>query len=351
MLARVAKLEEQLSDMSTAAAKDPQSGRLPQLAALTGKVVDLESTINTQLDALRKSVTQEVDSRLATTNETSEAAKSGTVRIDRDLAALKTQSGELAARFDALKAQADSAGANLRTTGDELKKLKTEIDARLATFARPEDIASVVAPLSGKLKGLQQDVQGVVKSETDRKVTAERIVLSLELASLKRAIDRGNGFASELSDARKLAGSSVDLTPLQRYADRGVPTLAELQKDFKATAFRMIDADEAPSDGSVLNRLLAGAKSVVHVRKVSQIAGDVSVEAVVARMEAALKEDRLGDVLAEAKTLPPRVQDVARDFLAKVEARNAVDGALSTVEAQLKASLVAPAATPSKSQE
>jgi hypothetical protein len=42
---------------------------------------------------------------------------------------------------------------------------------------------------------------------------------------------------------------------------------------------------------------------------------------------------------------------VARDFLAKVEARNAVDGALSTVEAQLKASLVAPAATPTKSQE
>jgi len=351
VLARVAKLEEQLNDMSTAAAKDPQSGRLPQLAALTGKVVDLESTINTQLDALRKSVTQEVDSRLATTNETSEAAKSGTVRIDRDLATLKTQSGELAARFDALKAQADGAGANLRTTGDELKKLKTEIDARLVTFARPEDIASVVAPLSGKLTGLQRDVQGVVKSETDRKATAERIVLSLELASLKRAIDRGNGFASELSDARKLAGSSVDLTPLQRYADHGVPTLAELQKDFKATAFRMIDADEAPSDGSVLNRLLAGAKSVVHVRKVSQIAGDVSVEAVVARMEAALKEDRLGDVLAEAKTLPPRVQDVARDFLNKVEARNAVDGALSTVETQLKASLVAPAATPTKSQE
>ena len=87
------------------------------------------------------------------------------------------------------------------------------------------------------------------------------------------------------------------------------------------------------------------------MRKVSQIADDISVEAVVARMEAALKEDRLGDVLAEAKTLPPRVQDVARDFLAKVEARNAVDGALATVEAQLKASLVAPAATPTKSQE
>src|SRR5262249_10790947 len=161
------KLEEQLSDMSAAAAKDPQSGRLPQLAALTGKVVDLESTINTQLDALRKSVTQELDSRLAAANETSEAAKSGTQRIDRGLAALKTEAGQLAARFDALKADADRSGANLKATEDELKKLKAEIDARLATFAKPEDVATAVTPLAGKLAGLQQDVQGVVKSETD----------------------------------------------------------------------------------------------------------------------------------------------------------------------------------------
>jgi hypothetical protein len=349
--ARVSKLEEQLNDMSTAAVKDPQSGRLPQLAALTGKVVDLESTINTQLDALRKSVTQDVDSRLATTNETSEAAKSGTQRIDRELAGLKTESGQLTARFDALKADADRAGANLKTTEDAFKKLKTEIDARLATFARPEDVAGAVTPLAGKLAGLQKDVQSVVKSETDRKATAERIVLSLELASLKRAIDRGTGFANELADASKLSGNSVDLTPLQRFASTGVPTPAVLQKDFKAAAFKMIDADEAPADGSVINRLLAGAKSVVRVRKVSQIAGDASVEAVVARMEAALKEDRLGDVLQEAKTLPPRVQNAGRDFLAKVEARNAVDGALSTVEAQLKSSLVAPAGAPAKSQE
>jgi hypothetical protein len=349
--ARVSKLEEQLGDMSSAAAKDPQSGRLPQLAALTGKVVDLESTINTQLDALRKSVTQELDTRLAVTNETSEAAKSGTQRIDRDLAALKTEAGQLAARFDALKADADRGGVNLKATADELKKLKTEIDARLATFAKPEDVAAAVTPLAGKLAGLQQDVQGVVKSETDRKTTAERIVLSLELASLKRAIDRGNGFSNELADARKLSGGNVDLSPLARYADTGVPTLAELQKEFKPTAFRIIEADAAPADGSIIDRLLAGAKSVVRVRRVSQPAGDASVEGIVARMEAGLNADRLGDVLQEAKALPPRAQDAARGFLTKVEARHAVDGALSTVEAQLKASLVAPAGAPANPQE
>ena len=350
--ARIAKLEEQLADMSAAAASDPQSGRLPQLAALTGKVVDLESTIATQLDALRKSVNQEVDTRLAAANATSEAAKSGTQRIDRELAGLKTESAQLTARFDALKADSDGASATLKTTEDALKKLKAEIDARLATFAKPDDVASAVTPLAGKLAGLQQDVQGVVKSEGERRATAERIVLSLELASLKRAIDRGSGFATELADARKLSGGgSIDLTPLARFAGAGVPTLAELQKDFKTTAFKMIDAEEAPAEGSIVDRLLAGAKSVVRVRKISHSAGDASVEAVVARMETALNEDRLGDVLQEAKGLPPRVQDAAQDFLAKVEARNAVDGALSAVETQLKASLVAPTVAPDKAQE
>ena len=195
-------------------------------------------------------------------------------------------------------------------------------------------------------------MQGVVKSETDRKATAERIVLSLELANLKRAIDRGNGFASELSDARKLSGGSVDLTPLAALRR---PGRADARRAAEGLQDDRLQDDRrrrrARATAPCINRLLAGAKSVVHVRKVSQIAGDVSVEAVVARMEAALNEDRLGDVLAEAKTLPPRVQDVARDFLAKVEARYAVDGALSTVEAQLKASLVAPATAPTKSQE
>ena len=80
------------------------------------------------------------------------------------------------------------------------------------------------------------------------------------------------------------------------------------------------------------------------MRKISHGADDKTIEAVVARMEAALAEDRLADVLAEAQTLPQPVQDAARDFLAKVEARNAVDRALATVEIAAEDSLVAPPA-------
>jgi len=342
--ARITKLEEQLAAMSAAAEGNPDGGGLPQLAGLTGKIADLEQTMTNQLDALRKSVNEELDARLAAATEAGETAKSGTQRIDRELAGIKADNAQLTTRLNALDAESKRAAATLRTTQEELTRLKIDLNARLPTFAKPEDVSAAVTPLAGKLSALEQDVQGVVKSEGSRKATAGRIVLSLELANLKRAIDRGKGYAPELAQARKLSDGSLDLAPLARFESTGVPTLSELRQDFKAVAFKMIDAEQEPAAGSIVDRLIAGARSVVRVRKISHEADDKSVEAVVARMEAALGEDRLDDVLDEAKTLPQPAQDAAQNFLAKVEARNAVDRALATVEQQLKASLVAPAA-------
>lgn len=349
---RVAKLEEQLSLMSSAAENNPQSGRLPQLAAITGKLADLESTMSNQLDALRKNVAQEIDMRLASATEAGQAARSGTQRMDRELSTVKAESAEMSTGLTALKSDSDRAMASLKTTQEEVKRLKADLDTRLASFAKPEDIASTVGPINGRLAALQQDVQGVIKSEGDRKTTAERIVLSLELANLKRAIDRGKAYAPELDQARKIAGSNVDLAPLDRFALEGVPTTVVLRQEFKPIAFKIIDAEEQPAEASIVDRLLAGAKSVVRVRKVSHSADDKSVEAVVARMETALNEDRLADVLQEAKSLPAPAQDAAQDFLAQVQARDAVDRALASVESQLKASLAAaPADTNGKAAE
>lgn len=343
LAARLAKLEAQLSAMTDAAASDPEGNGLPQLAALAGKVADLEQTQAQQLDALRKSVNDELDSRLAAVSEASEAARAGTRRIDRELATLKADTAQLDTRLNTVGAQSDSANAALPRLQDEVSKLKAEIGARIAQLAKPEDVFAAVSPVDAKITALQQKVEGVVKGEGDRKATAERIVLSLELANLKRAIDRGNGYAAELAQAQTLAGGSLDLAPLARFENSGVPTLAELRSEFKAVAFKIIDAEQQPAEGSIVDRLLAGAKSVVRVRKVSHSPDDKTAEAVVARMEAALAEDRLDDVLKEAQTLPQPAQEAAQDFLAKVEARNAVDNALTQVEAQLKASLVAPA--------
>jgi hypothetical protein len=204
-----------------------------------------------------------------------------------------------------------------------------------------------VSPVSSRLAALEQNLAGVVKNDEDRRVNAERIVLSLELANLKRVIESGQSYASELDAVRKVAGGRVDLGVLERFKEEGVPTDADLSREFRPVMNAVIDADTEPVDGSVVDRLIAGAKSVVRVRRVSHEPDDKSAEAVVARMDAALKEGQLGGVIELARTVPQRASAPLQDWLAKVEARYAVSRAIDTINDELKASLggaAAPAA-------
>ncbi len=350
---RLSKLEEQLSIIaSTAPASD---GRVPQVAALAGKISDLESSLSAQIAALRKSLPTEVDERIATTQEASEAAKSATTRLDRELAQIRTEQARGAQKIETAKADTDRLSAAVDAVKEETGKLSSAfgelrgaVEGQLKTAAKPADVAAAVAPVAGKLSELEKNVQSVVKSEESRKQNAERIVLSLELSNLKRALDRGQGqgYAAELAEVQKVAGGQIDLSVLERFKDNGVATVAELKTGFRPVMNAAIDADLEPADGSVLDRLLAGAKSVVRVRKISHDAEDNSAEAVVARIETALNDGRLGDVLTLAKTLPQRAQAPLDDWLIKVAARYSVDQAIAKVEDRLKASLSGAEAAP-----
>jgi hypothetical protein len=287
-----------------------------------------------------------VESRVALIAEGAEAAKSGTVRMDRDVAALKTDAAKVATRLDVLKADGDRLTETVRVVQGEagalksaLDAMKGDVDAKLKAVAKPDDVAAAVAPVAQKIGALEQSLQGVVKAEADRKTNAERIVLSLELANLKRVLDRGQPYAGELAEVGKAAGGKVDLSALDKYKAQGVATVADLSREFRTVANAMLDAEADPQDGGVVDRLLAGAKSVVRVRKVAHAADDKSAEAVVGRMELALKDSRLVDVVEQAKALPDKVRAPAKGWLEKVDARAAVDRALVAIESQLKTSL------------
>jgi hypothetical protein len=351
--ARLADLEARLKALVTAGERDPDSGRLPQLAAITGKLADLEAALGNQVGALRQSVAADLDRRLAAAAEASEAAKAGTQRIDRQVAEVRTDGARIAQRIEALKADGDRIAQTVRVVQEEAGQirsavdgLKGDVEARFGQTAKPADVAQAVTPVAAKIAALEQSLQGIVKAESDRKTNAERILLSLELANLKRVIDRGQSFKAELAEVKKTAGSAIDAAPLARFENDGVPTLTELAEAFRPIAHKIIDASDDPAEGSVVDRLLAGAKSVVRVRKVSHGADDKSAEAIVARMDASLKEGRLGDVMARAKELPAAALKPAEDWLSKVAARYAVDSALAAIEAQLKTSLAGAGAPP-----
>ena len=294
----MAKLETALAALSAG----DKSGT--QAAALADKLTELEKLIG----------------------DAAEASKSGATRADRDLAVVKTETNRLGQRLDALK-------------GD--------IDERIKGTARSADLASMTA----KLAAFEQDLQGFLKGEGERTSNAARVLLTLEIANLKRAMDRGDRYAAELDAVRKAGGATLNLAPLDRYSLEGAPALPALAKDFRRVANAAIDAEAEPADASVLDRLVSGARSIVRVRKAGHDPADASAEAVVGRMEAALKDGRLGEVLEQGRKLPPKAALAAEDWLKKVEARHAVDRSIADIETALKSSLgarAAPAAEPKR---
>ena len=237
---RIQKLEQQLADLSAAAATDPQRGRIPALAQITTKLGDLDTQLTTRTSGLKAEMSQEMEKRLAKADETAEAARA---RL-----AQRTQSLE-----QTVKSVADDT-TSLRAAVDGLKG---DLETRFKAAAKPADVAAAVEPVTTKIAGLEKNLAGVVRSEKDRNATAGNILLSIELGNLKRAIDRGGKYASELASVKKVGGDKLNLTVLESAQASGVPSLATLGTEFRELAYKMLDAEAEPEQGGVVDRLLA----------------------------------------------------------------------------------------------
>ena len=164
LMARLAKLEEALG---AASAADP-AAQTPQVAALSAKLADLEKA----------------------TRNAAELARSGIARFDGEFSSLRTDAGRLAQRLDTLKG---------------------EIEERLKGAAKAADLA----PLTTSLAALERDVQTFLKGEADRTAStnanATQMLLALELANLKRAVDRGEGYSEELAPRQEARRPHAEL--------------------------------------------------------------------------------------------------------------------------------------------
>jgi hypothetical protein len=281
---RLAKLEEGL----TAIAHAP-----PQPAtALATRLAELEKSLH----------------------ETSDAVTSALARFDAALAASRSDEQRLA---------------------QGLSNLREESTEQWKGAARAAD----VTPLGAKVAAMERELKALLGNETGRAADTSRLILGLELADLRRAVDRGEDVSAELARLQQSAGATLNLSALAGATRDGVPSIQELTKSFRAAANAMIDAEHEPADATLVERLLSGARSIVHIRKIGQAAADDSVEAVIGRMEAALQQGRLGEALAYAKSLPPKAELAGEDWVRKARARVAVDQAIADAEAALKTSL------------
>ncbi len=352
---RIDKIEQTLATLSRAAGPDGTSGgRLAQVAALSGRLTALESALKTQVESLRTSVLNEVDQRITPATTASEAARTGTERVDREVADLRNEAARLKQTATNLQSELKQLDNEIRAASDQaatiatqVKDLRGDFDQEIKKVARPADVKTAVAPIDQKVTALQTDVSQIKSEAASRKASGERIVLALQLSNLKRALDRGSAYAAELADVKSLAdrlnlsGDGVDFSALEGFKDKGVATVPALLSEFRSLSFDMIQAGETDKSANWMDKLVSGAKSIVQVRRTGSSAevDPNSLEGIVATIEQELRAGRISAAVAAAEKLPPPSKKAAGQWLTQLKARGAVDAAIATIESNLKGAL------------
>jgi len=345
---RVGKLEDQFKMLAQAGAAG-QAGNAGIMASLIAKVDGIGANLDTHLDEMRRGLQSDLQKQ-STHFETRLSEVDKSMSVDT----LKASSKALSDQIVGLRADGDKLRQDIATVtagNENLRKdlaalqqsssdLKTKIETDAATFAKSQQLTDANATTAK----LQADVAAITARDQSREQGANRILLSLQLASLKRAVDSGGPYAKELAEVKRGAPKSLDLSALDAGAEKGLPTTVMLTSQFKDLTWSILNADAKPSgDGSLLGELWKGATSVVQVRRTGEVSGD-GTDAIVARTEAKLQAGDLDAAQKSVSQLAGGPRKAAEQWMANLAGRLAVDQAMTEVEGGL-AKMMTPTAT------
>jgi hypothetical protein len=202
---------------------------------------------------------------------------------------------------------------------EKLSAIEQELAAvRTATESAASDNAGRLEQLQGRLDAAEAKL-----NEPGEGVAAARAIAA---AALKAAVDRGGSFGAELETFARTAPDDPALAQLQTFGAQGVPSREQLVERLPGVTDAVLSAIDQPDpDQGMAQRLMSSALSVVKVRRTGDVEGDTP-EAIVARMDNALKGGDLQAAAAEWEKLPEEAKAVSRDFKQTLDARIAVDG-------------------------
>ncbi len=299
--ARVAALESVPEQEAAAPAIDTlraEGARLGEnMAGLVGRVNDIDQALRT----LRAEV----------------EAGDGAAERDAARADLEALRRNLSQRLDELRAQGD---AGRRVDGGRLEALEQD---KAALLQRLETVAD-------RLAALEDDVERQASRFT------EPSALVLAVSALRRAVESGGGFASELDTVARFASERSDLQPhvsaLRTAAPSGVPTLVALQRRFEDLAAGV--ARTGPGGSGWVDELVDRIGAMVSIRRTDIATGD-SPDAILLRAQAHLAAGDLAAAVAELGALPETARGVAQPWLDDAARRLAALESIRALEAAL----------------
>jgi hypothetical protein len=245
-----------------------------------------------------------------------------------DLSGLEDQLTQQSARIDEQAARLDQLAQRVEevekrpmtesVSEDAIAAYEEELQRLQSAVAEQQaDLQATVAEQRAEIESLLAEAQA---SETAAERNARIATARAAAAKIIAAVDNGAPFATELAELQEAGGVEVPEI-LAETAETGVATLGDLQIRFPdvardgLSAARKEEADAGQGGfGAFLDRQL-GARSVTPQE------GD-DPDAVLSRAEAAVRQGRLGDALAEIDALPDSARAAMSTWISQAETRH-----------------------------
>ncbi|MFZ1107919.1 MAG: hypothetical protein WAN43_06195 [Rhodomicrobium sp.] len=309
---------------------------LPVAAGLIGGLVGAGLvyflTAGPSTDTEARQVINQLNTKLA---ELGEAAKA---------AASTEQLSEVRKKIDAVAGDAKTAGEAAQSAAEKIQALEQKTSAEPAKETIHAEVASQIAPVATQITSvtaqvapLADRVAGLERVQGERSSDARTAALTISLTNLKRAVAEGRPFDTELTAVENLTSSKLPISDIAAYKDKGVASLAELQREFAQVARNVIQRHYHGKADSVVGEVLSRARAAIQV-KPSGGAGD-TIEAVVGRIDSALKTGNLRAALTEAASVDGPAKEELQAWLDRAQARASADEAVQKTESELLASL------------
>ena len=269
------------------------------------------------------SLSQSIDTQTARISDVSD--KLAAVPVP-DLSGVEAAVG---ARIDDLAGAMDSFEARLTALEKQPISQGVSQGAIDAYERELKALQDSVAAQRSEIESLLSDARAM---EENAEMTAQEALARAALTRVLSAIDSGGPFDAALGDLEAVTGTQAP-EELASVAQSGVTPIIQLQDAFPdaareaLSAARLAEPDSEHSLRSFLQRQLSA-------RSVTPKDG-ADPDAVLSRAEAALKEGRLNDALAEIETLPPEASAAMDAWVARARARRAAQDAAESLAQSL----------------
>ncbi|MGH6825488.1 COG4223 family protein [Methyloceanibacter sp.] len=330
------------SRLSKLEATPPPAGDAAALGALDARMKTLEDRkVETPPDL--SDMSSRVTRLEETINALAETAKNG--GSVPDAAALDAKIGELEQKLQgkidsALAAQQGEGSADLKDLGKEVAALKAKLGALAEAHLAGDtsDLAPQLTTLDQRIAKLEAALPELSTAIDRSAANARSGAAAIAFANLRNAVAAGRPYAAELAALKSLIPDPGDLGALPSHADTGIPTIAELTGNLTKVA-EASAAPPAAAQNSILDSMMASAKSAVSIRRIGAEMTGNEPEAVLARAEAALKQGDLAAATKEVESLPAPSRDAFAGWLDDARARASANDSLSKLEGTVLASL------------